>query len=117
PNHRPAVEHVINWEMQMIAQFLQKLADPAFKDLDGNTLFNNTTVLIGTELSDPPSHSRQGMTFFLAGANKRFKPGVHDMGNRSDTDLYNTVLRSMGVNLATPFGKTGTFTSPLPVLV
>jgi len=117
PNHRPGVEFVINWEIQMIAQFLQKLADPAFKDVDGNTLLNNTTVLIGTELSDPPSHSRQGMTFLLAGAKGRFKPGMLEMGGRSDTDLYNTVLRSMGVTLATPFGKTGTFTAPLPILL
>jgi Protein of unknown function (DUF1552) len=115
PNHRPGVGFVINWEMQMIAQFLSKLNDPAFPDSDGKTFLDNTTVLIGTELSDPPSHSRQGMTFFLAGAKGRFKPGVQELGSRTDVDLYNTVLRSMGV--PTPFGKMASFTGLLPIQV
>jgi hypothetical protein len=70
--------------------------------------------LIGTELSEPDLHSRQGMTFFLAGAKGRFKGGTQDVGSRSDTDLYNTVLQSMGVPPKS-FGKPGTFTGLLPI--
>jgi hypothetical protein len=116
-NRKGQVDYVINWEFQMIAQFLQKLNDPAFKDVDGNTLLNGTTVLIGTELSDPVSHSRNGMTFWLAGAQKRFKTGTVELSNRPDTDMYNTVLQSMGVRLAASFGKKDTYTAPLPILV
>ncbi len=97
----------------MIAQFLKKLNDSAFPDTDGKTLLDNTTVLIGTELSDPPSHSRQDMTFFLAGAKQRFKKGTQELGERSDIDLYNTVLRSMGVNV--PFGKQSAYKGQLPI--
>jgi hypothetical protein len=78
-------------------------------------LLNNTTVLIGTELSEPETHSRQGMTFFLAGAKNRFKGGTQDVGSRSDTDLYNTILQSMGLPASTSFGKPGTFSGVLSI--
>jgi len=115
PTHRPGIASVITWEMQMIAQFLDKMnkiADP--QDPSGKTLLDNTTVLIGTELSEPELHSRQGMTFFLAGAKGRFKGGTQNVGSRSDTDLYNTVLQSMGLPPQS-FGKPGTFTGLLSI--
>jgi hypothetical protein len=72
-------------------------------------------VLIGTELSEPEIHSRQGMTFFLAGAKGRFKGGTQNVGARTDTDLYNTVLQSMGLPASTSFGKPGTFSGVLSI--
>jgi Protein of unknown function (DUF1552) len=116
PNFRPAIASVINWEMQMIAQFLDKMnkiPDPL--DPGGKTLLNNTTVLIGTELGQPDTHSRQAMTFFMAGAKGRYKGGSQDVGSRTDTDLYNTVLQKMGIVLPKPFGKPGTFAGPLSI--
>jgi len=115
PTHRAGIASVIASEMQMIAQFLDKMnkiADP--QDPSGKTLLDNTTVLIGTELSEPEIHSRQGMTFFLAGAKGRFKGGTQNVGSRSDTDLYNTVLQSMGLPPQS-FGKPGTFTGLLSI--
>ncbi len=116
PNFRPAIASVINWEMQMVAQFLDKMnkiPDPL--DPGGKTLLNNTTVLIGTELGQPDTHSRQAMTFFMAGAKGRYKGGSQDVGSHTDTDLYNTVLQKMGILLPTPFGKPGTFAGPLSI--
>ncbi|MDP9002557.1 MAG: DUF1552 domain-containing protein [Myxococcota bacterium] len=116
PSFRPQVGSVINWEMQMVAQFLDKMNKiPDPQDPSGKTLLNNTTVLIGTELSEPETHSRQGMTFFLAGAKNRFKGGTQDVVSRSDTDLYNTILQSMGLPASTSFGKPGTFSGVLSI--
>jgi len=59
---------VINWEMQMTARFLDNMNKiPDSLDPGGKTLLDNPTVLIGTELSQPEGHGRQGMTFFMAG--------------------------------------------------
>lgn len=116
PSFRPQVGSVINWEMQMVAQVLDKMNKiPDPQDPSGQTLLSNTTVLIGTELSEPEIHSRQGMTFFLAGAKGRFKGGTQDVGSRTDTDLYNTILQSMGLPATTSFGKPGTFSGVLTI--
>ncbi|MDP9034044.1 MAG: DUF1552 domain-containing protein [Myxococcota bacterium] len=116
PSFRPQVGSVINWEMQMVAQVLDKMSKiPDPQDPAGKTLLSNTTVLIGTELSEPETHSRQGMTFFLAGAKGRFKGGTQNVSSRSDTDFYNTVLQSMGLPPSTSFGKAGTFSGVLSI--
>jgi hypothetical protein len=102
--------------MTMVAQFLDKLnkiPDPL--DPNGKTLLNNATVLIGTELGEPDTHSRQNMTFFMAGGKGRYMGGTQNVGSRSDTDLYNTVLSKITGVPSTTFGKQGTFTGQLSI--
>jgi hypothetical protein len=116
PTIRPIVDDHITWTMKLIAGFLAKLDDPAFKDVDGGTLLDNTTVLIGTELGDDvANHGMTNMPFWIVGAKKRFKRGEFPIaGGRADVDLYNTVLRATGI--ATPFGDPKFFQDVLPII-
>jgi hypothetical protein len=116
PSKHAQISSIILWEMTMVAQFLDKLnkiPDPL--DPNGKTLLNNATVLIGTELGEPDTHSRQNMTFFMAGGKGRYMGGTQNVGSRSDTDLYNTVLSKITGVPSTTFGKQGTFTGQLSI--
>lgn len=114
PNNLPLVEAVIKWEMGMLVKFLTRMEDPAFKDVDGNTLLDNTTILVGTELGFPQSHSVKDQTYFLLGGKKRFKTGDIPLGGRTDVDLFNTVLRGIGIQ--TMFGDMKNFrAADLPI--
>jgi Protein of unknown function (DUF1552) len=116
PSKHAQISSIILWEMTMIAQFLDKMNKiPDPQDPSGKTLLNNTTVLIGTELGEPDTHSRQNMTFFMAGAKGRYMGGTQNVGSRSDTDLYNTVLSKMTGAPSTTFGKPGTYTGQLSI--
>ena len=76
PGIRPIVNDHLTWTMSRIAELLRKLDDPSFKDVDGGTLLENTTVVIGTELGDDvANHGMTDMTFWIAGARKRFQIG------------------------------------------
>lgn len=112
--HEEGVEEVIEWEWRLLADFLSKLDDAAFPDANGNTILENATVLLGSELGSLP-HGHDDLTFLLAGAKGRFAGGVHELSGRSDVDLYQTVLRSLGVN--TPFGDQEYADDLLPILV
>jgi hypothetical protein len=117
PAVRPIVSDNIQWMMTRIAAFLAKLDDPAYSDLDGGTLLDNTTVVIGTELGDDvANHGLVDMPFWIAGARKRFKPGDFPIpGGRSDVDFYNTVLRGIGMNPM--FGDVTHYTGILPEIL
>jgi hypothetical protein len=116
PAVQPLVGDDIRWTMTKIAALLAKLDDPAYKDVDGGTLLDNTTVVIGTELGDDiVNHGLTDMPFWIAGARKRFRPGDFLIpGGRSDVDFYNTVLRGTGVS--TMFGDMNYFTGVLPII-
>jgi len=113
---RPLVTDHIQWQMTKIAAFLSRLDDSSFKDVDGGTLLDNTTVVIGTELGDDvANHGMTNMPFWIAGAKRRFKIGNFNIpGGRSDVDFYNTVLHGIGVN--TPFGDQQYSTGVLPLM-
>ncbi len=102
--------------MTKIAEVLRKLDDPSYKDVDGASLLDNTTVVIGTELGgDVANHSLADMPFWIAGGRRRFQRGNFVIpGGRSDVDFYNTVLRPFGVD--SPFGDPAYFTGLLPIL-
>jgi hypothetical protein len=116
PELRPIVNDHITWTMARIAAFLAKLDDPSFKDVDGGTLLDNTTVVIGTELGDDvPNHGMTDMPFWIAGGRKRFKAGDFPIaGGRTDVDFYNTILRATGIT--TPFGDPKFFKDVLPIM-
>jgi Protein of unknown function (DUF1552) len=116
PSKHAQISSVVLWEMTMVAQFLDKMNKiPDPQDPGGKTLLNNATVLIGTELGEPDTHSRQNMTFFMAGGKGRYMGGTQNVGSRSDTDLYNTVLSKITGAPSTTFGKQGTFTGQLSI--
>ena len=96
PGHPPIVNDHMLWTMTRIAELFQTLDDPAFRDVDGGSLLDNTTLVIGTELGDDvANHGMIDMPFWIAGGAKRFKPGDFLIsGGHSDVDLYNTVLRT-----------------------
>jgi uncharacterized protein DUF1552 len=116
PAIQPLVTDHVRWTIAKIAQFLTKLDDPTFKDVDGGSLLDNTTVVIGTELGDDvANHGLTDMPFWIAGAKKRFKQGDFMIpGGRSDVDFYNTVLRRIGIG--TMFGDAKYFQGVLPIV-
>ncbi len=102
------------WFYAKVGDFLGRLDAPDYTDADGGTLLDNTTVLVGTELGDPV-HKLENLTYFIAGAKKRFKPGVHTLTDVTDVDLYNTVLASFGIDeqIGSQKNATGLLTSIL----
>lgn len=105
----------VKWKMAKIAHFLARLDDPAWREANGGTLLDNTTLVIGTELGDPAPHLRDDMTFLVGGARGRFRRGVFTMPRgTSDVDLYNTVLRGLGLDLK--FGDQRYFKGQLPIV-
>jgi hypothetical protein len=97
----------------LVAQLLTKLDDPAFLDVDGGSLLDNTTVLIGSELGDP-LHDLEDMTYFLGGGRGRFARGVHELDNHTDVDLYTTILKGLGYSRT--LGNQTRFQGELPIL-
>lgn len=116
PGIRALVADNIQWTISKVAALLTKLDDPAYLDVDGASLLDNTTVVIGTELGDDVvNHGLSDMPFWIAGGRRRFRPGDFLIpGGRSDVDFYNTVLRGLGVSA--PFGDPAVYSGTLPIL-
>jgi hypothetical protein len=87
---------VWQWLYDLAAKFLVKLDSRDYVDVNGKTLLENSTIVMGTELGDPV-HNLNDMTFMIAGGRGRFKPGMHTFTDRTDVDLYNTLLTSVGI--------------------
>jgi hypothetical protein len=98
-NYHLALE-IWQWYYDKAGDFLTRLDDASYRDADGGTLLDNTTVLVGTELGDP-MHDLNHLTFMLFGAQARFRRGIHTFNDRSDVDFYNTVLQGLGINRLT----------------
>ncbi len=112
---RPIVVDHIHWTIETIAKFLTKLDDPTYKDMNGGSLLDNTTVVIGTELGDDvANHGMTDMPFWIAGGNKRFKSGEFKLSGRSDVELYTTILRGLGIN--DNFGDQAHYSQLLPLI-
>ncbi len=99
-DHAPLAYEIFEWYWDKAGDFLKRLDDPAFKDANGATLLDNTTVLVGTELGDP-GHNLNDFTFMLAGGNSGgkspFARGAHTFEGKTDVDFYNTVLTGLGI--------------------
>jgi hypothetical protein len=115
PGVRLLVADNVAWQMSKIAELLRKLDDPAYKDVDGASLLDNTTVVIGTELGDDVAgHGLKDMPFWIAGGRRRFRRGNFAFPGRSDVDFYNTVLRPFGVSSV--IGDRTYFNDLLPII-
>lgn len=84
------------WYWDKVGDFFSRFDSPDYVDVDGGTLLDNTTLLVGTELADP-DHDLNGFTYLIGGSKKRFKQGMHTFNGRSDADFYNTVLTGLGI--------------------
>lgn len=108
---------VFTWGMARVAQVLSMLDDPKYREANGATLLDNTTLMIGTELGEPANHKTTDMTFWIAGAKNRFQRGIQNFAGagRTDVELYATLLKGMGLpNLK--FGDQKQYKSDLPIL-
>ncbi|MEN9578433.1 MAG: hypothetical protein RJA70_1442 [Pseudomonadota bacterium] len=96
-SHAPLAYEIFEWYWDKAGDFLTRLDDPNFVDVDGATLLSNTTVMIGTELGDP-GHNLNDFTFMIAGGNKPFQRGAHTFQGKTDVDFYNTLLTGLGID-------------------
>ncbi len=115
PRRLDLAKALISWEMGMLVKFLSRMSDRTYKDVDGGSYLDNTTILVGTELGYPQKHSVRDQTFFLLGGRKRFKTGDILVAGRTDVDFYNTLLR--GIGITTQMGDMKNFqAADLPIL-
>jgi len=70
---RPAeCEKIGNWYAQMHAYLLEAMNKV---DMGGHTLLDESVVLFGSELQEPPTHSKKNMPFLLAGGGGGLRGG------------------------------------------
>ncbi|MEM9194196.1 MAG: DUF1552 domain-containing protein [Myxococcota bacterium] len=81
--------------MSNIAYFLEQLDDPAFLEANGNTVLDNSCVVIGTEYGK--NHSKRNAFHAVAGGGTRFKNGFFTDRTMNCIDLYNAVLQGYGI--------------------
>jgi hypothetical protein len=112
---RPAECEAINtWYSSMHLHLIQAMASV---DMGGHTLLDESVVFFGSELADPPTHSKQGMPFLLAGNGGGLRTGrwVRYDGV-SHNDLLVSILNLFGDPRQT-FGDPEYCTGPLANLV
>ncbi|MEO0334882.1 MAG: DUF1552 domain-containing protein [Pseudomonadota bacterium] len=110
--NRVVVEYWLNEYVSRIAKTL--LIFDSIPAEDGKTLLDTTAVVVGTEHDF--QHRNNRMTFFVAGRPDAFNLG-QDFSNTgfTDVDLYNTILRKIGVNLGNnTFGDASRFSGMMP---
>ncbi len=89
-------------KMREVAYFLKRLDGADSKEVNGKTILENSMITISTESGDG-RHSNvrrelSGVFHAITGANGRFKTGeIMDVGAEG-LDVYNTMLRGMGVS-------------------
>ncbi len=67
-------EKICTWYSEQHAYLLSQLDQI---DVGGHTLLDESVVFFGSELSDPPNHSKHNMPFLLAGRGGGLKSGRH----------------------------------------
>ena len=107
-------EKICTWYSQMHLYLLQAMDKV---DMGGHTLLDESVVLIGSELQDPPTHGKTNMPFMLAGA------GGGLIGGRwlkypslPHNNLLVSILNLFGDTRQT-FGEAAYCTGPLTNLV
>ncbi len=96
-------QKIYTWYAEQHAYLLQKMADT---DMGGASLLDESVVLIGSELSDPPTHDKKNMPFLLAGNGGGMRTGrMLNFNGRSHNDLLSGILNLFGKNV-NAFGDT-----------
>ncbi len=109
----PACEKIAIWYSQMHLHLLQSMAAV---DMGGHTLLDESVVLFGSEISDPPTHKKQNMPFLVAGNGGGLRTGRWlKYSGGSHSNLLVSILNLFG-DSRSKFGNTqycdGPLTSP-----
>lgn len=87
-------EKIGNWYSQQHAYLLQAMAAV---DMGGHSLLDESVVLFGSELGDPPSHKKNDVPFLLAGGGGGLRGGRFlSYDRRSHNDLLVAILNLFG---------------------
>jgi hypothetical protein len=107
-------EKISTWYSQMHAYLLQAMNRV---DMGGHTLLDESVVLFGSELQDPPTHAKTNMPFMLAGGGGGLLGGRWlKYNNLPHNNLLVSILNLFGDARAT-FGDPKYCTGPLTNLV
>lgn len=107
-------EKIGTWYSQMHVYLLQAMSKV---DMGGHTLLDESVVLFGSELQDPPTHAKTNMPFMLAGGGGGLSGGRWLKYNSlPHNNLLVSILNLFGDARQT-FGDPKYCTGPLPNLV
>jgi Protein of unknown function (DUF1552) len=96
------LDAICTWEMQRIYHMLSAL--DAIKDVDGNTILDNTLVFVSSDVGDGSLHTHDQMPVILAGGGgKTLKMGQHVVaaGTPPFASLFVSMLQWAGMNVTT----------------
>ncbi len=109
-------EQIYRWYSEQHAYLLQAL-DAV--DMGDHTLLDESVVFFGSELADPPSHSKDNMPFLLGGGGGGLRGGRflrnESLADRSHNNLLSAILNLFGIEAQT-FGNPDFCSSPLTSL-
>lgn len=87
-------EQIATWYSEQHAYLLQQM-DAV--DMGGHTLLDESVVFFGSEIADPPTHSKTGMPFMVAGGGGGLVGGRYlQFNGRSHNDLLLGLLHLFG---------------------
>lgn len=98
----------IHYMMNEIAYYFEQLDDQEFLEENGQSIFDNSLIMMGTELGNGAAHDLVNVFHATNGANGRLQTGMVVEDNMSGVDLYNTVLKGCGMENVT-MGNQGAF--------
>jgi len=105
-------EQIDVWYSQMHLHLIQAMAAI---DMGGHTLLDESVVFFGTEISMPPTHTKTGMPFFLAGNGGGLRTGRWLRYNHlSHNNLLVSILNLFGdarTTFGDPMYNTGALTN------
>jgi hypothetical protein len=107
-------EQIDTWYSQQHAYLLQQMSAI---DMGGHSLLDESVVLFGSEIQDPPSHTKNNMPFILAGGGGGMRTGRWLTYNSlSHNNLLVSILNLFG-DPRQVFGDPKYCTGPLPNIV
>lgn len=107
-------EQICTWYSQQHAYLLGQMDKV---DMGGHSLLDESVVYFGSEIGDPPSHSKKNMPFLLAGLGGGLRGGrLLKYPNQSHNDLLVSILNLFG-DPRTRFGDQRFSTGALTGLV
>jgi hypothetical protein len=106
-----ACERICNWYSQQHAYLLQQMQAV---DMGGHSLLDESVVFFGSELQEPPGHTKGNMPFILAGNGGGLRTGRYlKYTNQPHNRLLVSILNLCG-DARTQFGDTRFMSGPLP---